>query len=403
MTKRSLVAILLLLGCVGAVRAATERYTYQLRVAGRKFDITLGERFELDLPGGRPSAILQHGAATWSGHGVRFAHPGDMKVKAIDHRAPAGVNVVTIDVKRDDSVSVMMLLRPVREKTPAEALADAVEGMKMIAKRQGGAEPKVSDWQEKVAGSVRKGVRLVAASGEDPKCTGAVAFPFAGRVLVIGFRTPRSRRAEALAAFRTVAASLAVAGKEEEPAPAPKLELKIGSRTYPLEVDWPFDIEGPDGKTLRATLIRGRKSYAGNGIGFDYPGDMTTRVESKFKRVMIHVEHGDAYFADLQLHLAAGLEPEKVQEISVKFVRSSVESTGARFGPEKTCRLQFLGKTRTGTLLVTEGGDDPYRIEIYSFEIGGRAISVLFFCRESNRKTAKRAFQKIAKSLEAIG
>jgi len=325
-----------------------------------------------------------------------------MKVRATDHRPLTGIDEVTFNVSRDDSVIVMMARRPPGKVTPEEALSEAVKGLRTYAKMRDVGKLKATAWQAKVAGEVRKGVRLTATTGDDPECSGVVVLPFSGRLLVIGFQAPRSRCEEALAAFRMIAASLAVAKAGERVAPTSALELKIGNRAYAIKVDWPFDIEGPDGKMLRATLRRGEKVYAGSGIDFEYPGDMTTRTENKTGRVMIHVEHGDAYFAMLQIFFVPGITRESVQSLSVKYVRSNVEGKDTKFGPEKSCRQRFLGKSRTGTLLVTEGGDDPYRIEIYSFEIGKRVISVLFFCRESNRKTAERAFRKIAKSLGEV-
>jgi hypothetical protein len=403
MRNPALLAISLLALAAGTALARAERYTYELLVDGKKYEVTLGERFELDFAGGRPFAILRNAPATWAGHGIRFTYPGDMKVRVTDHRRIAGVDQIGIGVRRGDDVTVVLTLRPRGEKTiPREALAEGVRGLRAFTKRNQGGEMKKTPWREKIVGEEREGVRLTATKGEDPQCAGLFAFPFAGRTIAIGFLAPRSRWEEGLAAFRTVAGSLAATKEGEKVEPGAELELTVGSRSYLIDVDEPFEIEGPDGKEFSAGLSRGEKTWAGHGIGFTYPSDMTTRTQEALRRVTIHVEHGNAYFASLQLFLTPGVPPEEAQSLSAKFVRQSVEATGARFESEKTCRKRFLGKVRTGTLLTTKGDDDPHLIEIYAIGIGDRTLAVLFYCRESSRRAAKKAFSKIAKSLSGI-
>ena len=67
-------------------------------------------------------------------------------------------------------------------------------------------------------------------------------------------------------------------------------------------------------------------------------------------------------------------------------------------------RRRSAGRTRRpgvriGIRMGTVGERDPHIIEVYAFEIGGKILSVLLFCRESNREAAFRAFRRIGSSL----
>lgn len=378
----------------GSALAAPDSDRYEMHVGKKKVDVVVGEPFRITATGGvHLDAVLRRPARVWPGPVLRFRYPREFRVDTNEPKGFLGWNVRRFG---HEEIVVRMLAWAPGRSDPAKALAGAARTLKGKLGTGATEEPV----QREVAGETRKGVRLTAMIGDDPQREDVFALRIGDRVLVISFRWRESTRARDEVAHTMVAGTLTPVEEAKEAEATPEFELHVGKRVYRIDVGKAFDLETGEGKTQSAVLRLGNRTFRAHGLTFRHPGDMSARLVDKPGRAMIHVERGLAYFASLQYFLVGAVEPEMAQALSLKFVKSSVEKTGAKFGRDRSCRFRIFGKSRGGTRMTTVGEDDPTIIEIYTLVVGGKVLSVLFHCRKSNKEQARAAFKMIASTLK---
>ncbi|MHC4469402.1 MAG: hypothetical protein ACYS99_00430 [Planctomycetota bacterium] len=212
-------------------------------------------------------------------------------------------------------------------------------------------------------------------------------------------KTPTMRLLVLAASAGVLAVTLGVAAG----GPGGEFELTIAGKVYPVDLDRPFTIPGPGGKPVTAVLRRAASVYAGHGVRFRHPADMTVEVKEHTGRVILTVEKPGGPFVQIQVFLVKVMEPDAVQKLTVDNVKRNVERAGVEFGKDsvKTSRRRVGSKTRKGNKLVHTFGPDEYTTEVYSFEMGGRVVSVLLQNEKKGEAFAKRARPPAASGLHA--
>jgi hypothetical protein len=394
-------AIALALAVLAGTSAAGEEgggAEFVLRVGKSEHPVTPGEAFVLPTAKGeRIESSLRVADVPYIGYGFRFLYPGTMELDV----APEGAGA-TIHLSHGLDYFAVIRNLPKGEGSPEEARAELAVVTRRWLERQGGKPGLEAACTREIAGEAREGTRFVSVGDEDPTIREVTAFEFNGRVRAFAFVWRESTARAAGEAFRKLATSLRVPepGEEKERAPRRGYVLDVGGREHYVTLAEPFLVVTPKGDSFLAVLLRAPVAFSDFGIRFSHPADMEVETESPPGRDMVHASRGSDFSAAIQVFVEGSdaLKPSDVEALTVRFVKASVESAGVRFESEGVGSRTLAGKKRVGTLLTT-GGPDPMRVEIYAFVLGKRMVTVCLTWREAAKNEADRAFRMIGETL----
>ena len=218
-----------------------------------------------------------------------------------------------------------------------------------------------------------------------------------------------SRRTALLASagFAAVATALALPPRGASGRAAPpeeersEFQLQVGKITYDVTPGKPVTIETPDGKRVEVVLKRNATlRYAGHGVAFDYPREMTVEVDDEDELASINVDGPGSILAVVQV-MAAGGNPDPYRDLLRDQLKKEFSDRGGKAmeGDGKAVRRKIGGVERLGTTVRFTLAGEPLKAEIYAFPKGKNVVTLLLQAADDDAEQARTYFATLAESL----
>lgn len=374
-------------------------YRFLLELGEYDYTVEVGKPFLVDLgKGPKTAAVLRRADRRFVGGGIQFNYPSNMKLGT-----QSGPNGIDITAETRKYWANLLVLNS-GGKTPAAMKTETEKSIRSGDEEAGvhcGPDTKCT---EVIAGSVRTGIRFSTMT-DHPIRNDVYAFGLGGMRILVTFCYFGTSADAALHAFRKIASSLGIATPEQEKhagEPVPEFVLVLGGRRYRLDLGTPIAIVGQGGAKLSTTLSKCPGTYHGHGIRFTFPAGTKVDVGEAKGLFLVRVSGGKPqYRAELLLDADPSVPLNELKRRMIDRIKKLFQSKSWSFEPEVECSAELAGKERKGTRLKAYASTDvgPMFIDIYTFRLGGKPVTVYSMSFGANRKAARRTFRTIGDSI----
>lgn len=202
--------------------------------------------------------------------------------------------------------------------------------------------------------------------------------------------------------------SLASAGAAQEAAPSPaaspsvesEYELVVGGASYPVELDGQADVKTAGGETVAVRLQKRKiRAYTGDGLTFQFSGEMSLKREAENELVTITLDHPDSPHAIVQL-FPVEVTPSEVPKsmltgLAQEFKDKSAKQTKAP-GPKSRA---FGDAQREGLAMEYQVASETIVVECYAWKGASRTIAVTLQYAADEAEKAEKALAPLTGSI----